>query len=70
MAQLPVPQNPTSRMAAYGVGGGKQQPRRIFSNTTLPKSNLKIQQIDKENRLWGQPYFALNPNEGTQKELK
>lgn len=25
--------------------------------------------IDKYNRRWGQPYFALNPNEGVQKKL-
>jgi hypothetical protein len=23
-------------------------------------------QIDKQNRLWGQPYYALHPDEGTQ----
>lgn len=35
----------------------------------LNKLSYKLMCIDDKNREWGQPYFAINPDKGIQKQL-
>ena len=39
------------------------------SNSPLYETYSLLNQIDSANRLWGQPYYASNPNDGKQVQL-
>lgn len=51
-------------LRSYGVG------RTLCdSDSPLYSAVSLLSQIDNQNRLWGQPYFALNPTKGEQSQL-